>query len=252
MLAQALDAVREHRRSMLKLALAAAFAVYVADAKHVYTYIAHKYDYLDDDDDEDEDEDEDVAKLLDSDLRKISADDFKQSLAELDACLVPGYGLFAGPDDPALKIFREAAVGFGGTRAVAMQLAHSFIAKGVLVHSNVFTDPFDRAEKTQRYTVGMLYGTKEEIVSSARAVRSLHGKVSGEMGPGSSAFPPETRFDAAAVHALVRSIAFFCTRALTARTCSAGWRPPCQRAVRTAPSCCAASSARRKRTPWWK
>ena len=134
----------------------------------------------------------------------VGKDEFDAALASLkaDYDASGGWGMFTGPNDPAINLFREAGVSGVGLRAVVLQVMHPFVAVGVLTHSNVLTNPLDRAEKTQRYVTAMLYGNWTEIERAARAVRGLHSKVKGSMDENVGVFSAASKFDAAERHAI--------------------------------------------------
>lgn len=135
----------------------------------------------------------------------VDKEEFKKVLSELDAMLPEdkNCGIFTGMDDPAVPVFRELGAGLGATRAVALQIAHPYIAKGIMMHSNVLTNNYDRAEKTRRYTLGMLYGSKKDVIAASNAVRHLHNKVKGEIGEDVGIFNANSPFDAAQQDAII-------------------------------------------------
>jgi uncharacterized protein (DUF2236 family) len=139
-----------------------------------------------------------LSEYEEHDKNLVSDAEFEEILNELDKELgESNLGLFQDKNDPAIEVLGELAAGFNATRAVALQIAHPFIARGIILHSNVQTNPYDRAVKTQLYTLGMFWGTKKEIMKSARIVRSLHRKVKGEIGEETSIFTSTSPFDAA-------------------------------------------------------
>jgi uncharacterized protein (DUF2236 family) len=180
--------------------LLAGSLVYTADVLHVHNFIST---YYEDGALADAAADEQlVQEFLEQGQRLVSHEQFSKCLGELKQELVPGYGLFEGPEDPALKLFRELIVGFGGIRAVLLQIAHPYVAKAILMHSNVALDPYERAVKTQNFTFGMLYGSREEIIKASLAVRALHNPVKGALSDASGAFGSGASYNAAQAHAL--------------------------------------------------
>lgn len=174
--------------------------LYVWDVAYAYNFITTYY--LEDEENSPEDELL-VDEFLDAELAKnVDKAQFDQSLRDLSQELVPGYGLFEGKDDPAMKIARELIVGFGGARAVMLQIAHPFVNKGIALHSNVWTSPYERAVKTQVYTLTMFYGSQEQIIRASKIVRSLHNTVNGKLGEDVGIFRKTTTYDATQAHAI--------------------------------------------------
>jgi len=193
-----LNILNKHRGVVLRAVMFAASLQYGKDVYDVYQIVSS----LNQMDSESPVDSEMEAKLIKAydEPKSIDREEFKRVLGELDQWFNDDpskcYGLFTGLDDPALKLFRELASSVAIERAVSLQLAHPYIAKGVMMHSNVMVNGYDRAEKTLRFTYNMLYGSKKDVLSASNQVRSLHGKVKGEIGEQVGIFGPLSTYDA--------------------------------------------------------
>lgn len=65
---------------------------------------------------------------------------------------------------------------FGG-RVLALQGAHPTVAAGIYQHSDVFADPFGRAQRTFDYLQRILYGS--DRTGTAAEIRDLHRDIKG-------------------------------------------------------------------------
>jgi len=193
-----LHTLNKHRGAVLKGLLIAASLQYGKDVFDVYQIVS-SLNQMDSEEPVDAEMEAKLIKAYDN-PQSIDRDEFKRVVGELELFLNDDpskcYGLFTGMDDPALPIFRELATAVTARRAVALQVAHPYIAKGVMMHSNVLTNGYDRAEKTRRFTFNMLYGSKKDVMTSCNQVRSLHGKVKGEIGENVGIFGPNSSYDA--------------------------------------------------------
>jgi uncharacterized protein (DUF2236 family) len=87
-------------------------------------------------------------------------------------------GLFTDVD-PIRRVAREGVLLAGGGRATLLQVAHPSVARGVAEHSTFAHRPLDRLRGTLTYVYGVVFGTRDEARRISRAVRSMHGKVTG-------------------------------------------------------------------------
>lgn len=188
--------IQFNKSTVLKAALLAAAIRYAKDVYDVYQIITESNRT----DSEPVEDEETERKLVETytNPKTVNKDEFWEVLRELEQNLPDEKccGLFAGIEDPAVPIFREVAAGLTAGRAVLLQIAHPYIAKGVRMHSNVLTNGYDRAEKTRRFTFGMLYGSKTDILSASKQVRYLHAKVRGEIGEDVGIFNVQSPYDA--------------------------------------------------------
>jgi uncharacterized protein (DUF2236 family) len=88
---------------------------------------------------------------------------------------------FFDPAGPFWKVSRESVVYLGGMRALLMQIAHPKVAQGVADHSRFRDDPFGRAIRTFHAVHAMVFGTREEALRTAAALRAVHAKVRGRL-----------------------------------------------------------------------
>jgi uncharacterized protein (DUF2236 family) len=96
-------------------------------------------------------------------------------------------GLFP-PDAVVRRVDAEAVLLLGGGRALLMQLAHPQVAAGVADHSDFAVDPFSRLRRTLDATFTIVFGTTEQAMRTAGALRAVHDRVTG---PGYQANDPE-------------------------------------------------------------
>lgn len=89
-------------------------------------------------------------------------------------------GLF-GPASPMWQLSREAFVFLLAGRATLLQTAHPFVASAIGAYSKVKVDPRDRFRRTFVNVFGMVFGTKEEALASARHVRRIHTHIKGTL-----------------------------------------------------------------------
>jgi uncharacterized protein (DUF2236 family) len=61
-----------------------------------------------------------------------------------------------------------------------MQLAHPMVARGVAEHSGFRADPFARLRRTLDASYRIVFGSADEARRTARAVRAVHERVTGE------------------------------------------------------------------------
>ena len=92
----------------------------------------------------------------------------------------PQHGLF-GPGSMVWQINREVMNILAGGRALLLQTAHPFVARGVEEHSNTTTDPHGRFKRTYINIAAVVFGTLEDATMAARRVHALHGTIKGKM-----------------------------------------------------------------------
>jgi uncharacterized protein (DUF2236 family) len=100
------------------------------------------------------------------------------------------------PDDQVWKVGRELALMLGGGRALLMQVAHPLVAAGVAGHSGYSEDPWRRLEGTMRAVWAVVFGSRAEADRAAARVRTMHGRVNGELAETAGPFPAGTRYSA--------------------------------------------------------
>jgi uncharacterized protein (DUF2236 family) len=93
-------------------------------------------------------------------------------------------GIF-GPGSVSWRIVGEPAGIVGGLRALLVQLLHPHAMAGVADHSNFREDPLARLRRTSAYVTTTTFGTTDEVLRAARAVRRVHRSVHGIAPDGS-------------------------------------------------------------------
>ena len=78
------------------------------------------------------------------------------------------------PDSVIWKINREQVLLLGGARALLMQIAHPLVAEAVYQHSYVFEQPLKRLHRTLDLTLGLVFGTTEEVMAAAEDYLTKH------------------------------------------------------------------------------
>jgi uncharacterized protein (DUF2236 family) len=105
-------------------------------------------------------------------------------------------GLFA-EDAVIRRVAGEGLLLAGGGRATLLQIAHPGVAHGVFEHSTFAERPLDRLRSTLTYAYGVLFGTRAEARSVSRAVRAMHGRVTGADDPALLVWVNATLYDTA-------------------------------------------------------
>lgn len=102
-------------------------------------------------------------------------------------------------DSVVWKVNREAVVLLGWTPAVLMQLAHPLVAAGVAEHSLFLADPAGRGRRFRRTVEAMLaltFGTRDEVLVTARGINAIHDRVNGRLGEAAGPWPAGTPYSA--------------------------------------------------------
>ncbi|MBW3604683.1 MAG: DUF2236 domain-containing protein [Actinobacteria bacterium] len=84
-----------------------------------------------------------------------------------------------GPGSPSWRIIAEPAAIAGGIRALLLQTLHPLAMAGVADHSRFRHDPLARLQSTSAWVTTATFGTTEEVVAAATAVRRAHRSVRG-------------------------------------------------------------------------
>ena len=87
-------------------------------------------------------------------------------------------GLF-GPGSASWKIISEPAAIVGGIRALLVQLLHPLAMAGVADHSRFRNDALGRLQRTSAYVTATVFGSTDEAMDAAAAVRRAHRRVVG-------------------------------------------------------------------------
>lgn len=89
-------------------------------------------------------------------------------------------------DSAIWQINRERVLLLTGAKVLLMQIAHPMVAEAVYNHSYVFDKPLLRLHRTLKLTLGMVFGTQDEvqqaIVEIEKAHRPATGKINDTIG----------------------------------------------------------------------
>lgn len=101
------------------------------------------------------------------------------------------------PDSKLWEINRERALLlFGAQRALLMQLAHPLVCQGVLEHSNFKKNPLSRLTHTRIAISTLMFGTREEVLDTARQINNAHKPVNGNLKQDNAIYKAGTTYDA--------------------------------------------------------
>jgi uncharacterized protein (DUF2236 family) len=78
------------------------------------------------------------------------------------------------------RIYSEGILLLGGGRALLMQIAHPLVARGVAEHSSFRNQRLERLLGTLRPTLAIVFGTREQAMAAAEAIKRRHLSVRGE------------------------------------------------------------------------
>ena len=85
-------------------------------------------------------------------------------------------------DDSMLRrVHREYVVALSGPRALLMQATHPVAFEGFFAHTGALDDPYGRLGRTAEVMDTIAFGPRAEAERATRIVRSMHGRVSGEL-----------------------------------------------------------------------
>ena len=104
---------------------------------------------------------------------------------------------YFSPDSKLWEINRERAIlVFGTQRALLMQLAHPLVCQGVSEHSNFKEDPLSRLTHTRIAVSTLMFGTRDEVLETARRINNAHKSVNGELKQNDGIYKAGTAYDA--------------------------------------------------------
>lgn len=127
---------------------------------------------------------------------------FEDGLARLARdCHDPVAGLF-GPSSLTWRVHRESFIFLGAAAALLLQVAHPWVAQAITDHSTALGDPLARYYRTFRPVFAMLFGTKDQALAQARAVRTVHERIGGQVSETVGRWPEGARYMANEAHAL--------------------------------------------------
>lgn len=119
---------------------------------------------------------------------RVTAEDLERSLrwAAEQAPSEPA-GLF-GPESASWRIDREAILFLAAGRALLMQLAHPWVAQGVLDHSRSLDDPFGRFHRTFSAMFSFVFGSLGQALGAARRLHRRHEAIRGTLSEAAGPF----------------------------------------------------------------
>ncbi|MDQ3722951.1 MAG: DUF2236 domain-containing protein, partial [Actinomycetota bacterium] len=91
---------------------------------------------------------------------------------------------------------REFAVALSGPRALLMQAAHPVAFEGFFAHSGALDEPYERLRRTAEVMNTIGFGSRADADRATRRVRSMHGKIRGELERPAGRFPAGTPYAA--------------------------------------------------------
>ncbi|WP_205696330.1 oxygenase MpaB family protein [Conexibacter sp. SYSU D00693] len=101
-------------------------------------------------------------------------------------------------DDTSMlrRVHREQAVALGGPRALLMMAAHPVAFEGFFMSTGALGDPYARLQRTANVLGAIAWRDRAEADRLTRRVRSMHGKVRGELHEPAGPFPAGTTYAA--------------------------------------------------------
>jgi uncharacterized protein (DUF2236 family) len=101
-------------------------------------------------------------------------------------------------DDDAIirRVYREHVMVLAGPRALLMQAAHPVAWAGFYAQTASKDEPYERLQRTAQIVELVTYGPRREAERATRRVRSMHGKVRGELYEAAGRFPAGTPYAA--------------------------------------------------------
>src|SRR3954468_2924770 len=100
-------------------------------------------------------------------------------------------------DDSMLRrVHRERALALAGPRALLMQAAHPLAVSGLLAHSGLLDEPYERLARTAEVMNTIGFGPRAEADRVTRLVREMHSRVRGRLGQEAGAYAAGTPYRA--------------------------------------------------------
>jgi uncharacterized protein (DUF2236 family) len=132
----------------------------------------------------------------------VSAEDLERHLDLVRARAVGAREGVFGPASVTWRVDREAAVFLGAGRALALQLAHPWVAAAIADQSSVFADPLGRFHRTFQVMFTMVFGTRDQALAVARRLYQRHTAVVGVLPTAAGPFAAGSNYYANDVAAL--------------------------------------------------
>jgi uncharacterized protein (DUF2236 family) len=93
-------------------------------------------------------------------------------------------------------VHREWVVALSGPRALLMQATHPVAFEGFFAHTGALDEPYERLARTAKVMDAITFGPRAEADRLTRRVRSMHGRVHGELAEPAGRFPAGTPYSA--------------------------------------------------------
>src|SRR4029079_18951033 len=94
------------------------------------------------------------------------------------------------------KVHREFAVRVAGPRTLLLQATHPVAFAGFFAHTGALDEPYERLARTAKVMDASTFGPRAEADRLTRRVRSMHGRVRGELTEPAGRFPAGTPYSA--------------------------------------------------------
>ena len=94
------------------------------------------------------------------------------------------------------RVHREFVVGLAGPRTLLLQATHPVAFAGFFAHTGALDEPYERLARTARVMDTITFGPRERADRMTRRVRSMHGRVRGELTEPAGRFPAGTPYSA--------------------------------------------------------
>jgi uncharacterized protein (DUF2236 family) len=94
------------------------------------------------------------------------------------------------------KVHREFAVRVAGPRTLLLQATHPVAFAGFFAHTGALDEPYERLARTAKVMDAITFGPRAEADRLIRRVRSMHGRVHGELTEPAGRFPAGTPYSA--------------------------------------------------------
>lgn len=135
-------------------------------------------------------------------IETVSRKDFEEQLETVRAFAPGGAEGVFGLASVIWRVDREAAIFLDAGRAVLLQLAHPWVAAAISENLRTFTDPIGRFHRTFGVVFGMVFGSLDQAVASARRLHRRHAAVQGHLATAVGAFAAGSCYRANEIAAL--------------------------------------------------
>lgn len=113
--------------------------------------------------------------------QKITREDLQARLEDMSQrVLNPREGIY-GPESVVWKVNRHTDIMFGAGCANLLQLAHPWVSQAIDQHSKTQTDPLGRLRRTFLNVHSMVFGSLDQVLTSALRVHNIHTAITGKV-----------------------------------------------------------------------